>query len=181
MDWERDRIRIHNPKTEHHDGGESLLISLFPELRTYLEQCWEEAEPGSDFVVTRYRSRELEFADAIIVDYSPGWSGTLAEAVSEPTRHRKTELTQSFSLHVVCARIDNSTTVATKHYLQVTDEHFRDAITSPPCAAQHAHATGRAKSKAELSEIENLSVIPGFTADCNALQFGSMPPQGLEP
>ena len=28
---------------------------MFPELRPYLEDCFEMAEPGTEFVITRYR------------------------------------------------------------------------------------------------------------------------------
>jgi hypothetical protein len=28
---------------------------LFPELRPYLEGVWEQAEPGTKYVITRYR------------------------------------------------------------------------------------------------------------------------------
>ena len=34
IDWERGRIRVRSPKTEHLPGGASRLIPLFPELRT---------------------------------------------------------------------------------------------------------------------------------------------------
>jgi len=40
---------------------------------------------------------------------------------------RETELTQKFPLHVVCAWMGNSQAVAAKHYLQVTDDHFKAA------------------------------------------------------
>ena len=42
---------------------------------------------------------------------------------------RQTELAETFPAHVVCAWIGNSESVARKHYLQVTDDHFalRDA------------------------------------------------------
>jgi integrase len=39
VDWERDRIRIHSPKTEHHEGKGERWIPLFPELRGPLEKC----------------------------------------------------------------------------------------------------------------------------------------------
>ena len=55
MDWERGRIIVHSPKTEPHEGGESRQIPIFPELRPYLEEAWEQAEPGTEFVITRYR------------------------------------------------------------------------------------------------------------------------------
>ena len=48
VDWERGRITVHCPKTEHHAGGESRQIPIFPELRPYLEEVWEQAEPGTE-------------------------------------------------------------------------------------------------------------------------------------
>jgi hypothetical protein len=55
---------------------------------------------------------------------------------------RQTELADRFPVHVVCAWLGNSTPVAMKHYLQVTDEHFRQAAqeavqkaVQPPSAA----------------------------------------------
>lgn len=55
VDWERERICIPSPKTEHHEGQGSRWIPLFPELRPHLEAVWDEAEPGTEYVVTRYR------------------------------------------------------------------------------------------------------------------------------
>ncbi|MCX5653722.1 MAG: hypothetical protein NTY65_03615 [Planctomycetota bacterium] len=55
---------------------------------------------------------------------------------------RQTELADRFPVHVVCAWLGNSAPVAMKHYLQVTDEHFRQAAqeavqkaVQPPSAA----------------------------------------------
>ncbi len=47
VDWERSRIRIHSPKTEHHEGKESRVIPIFPELRPHLEAMWDDSEPGA--------------------------------------------------------------------------------------------------------------------------------------
>jgi len=55
VNWGRDRIRISSPKTEHHAGGDSRTIPIFPELRPYLENAWDSAEPGTEFVITHYR------------------------------------------------------------------------------------------------------------------------------
>ncbi len=40
---------------------------------------------------------------------------------------RQTELCEDFPAHVVSAWLGNSTDVADKHYLQVTDDHFQQA------------------------------------------------------
>jgi integrase len=55
IDWERARIVVRSPKTEHHPGRESRVIPLFPELRPYLEEAFEAAPDGAEYVVTRYR------------------------------------------------------------------------------------------------------------------------------
>ena len=44
------------PKTEHHDGGESRFVPLFPELRPYLLDAFSQAEEGTEFVITRCRN-----------------------------------------------------------------------------------------------------------------------------
>jgi integrase len=56
VDWSTDRIRIVSPKTEHLDGKASREIPIFPELRPYLEEVWNQAEPGATHFVTRYRN-----------------------------------------------------------------------------------------------------------------------------
>lgn len=40
---------------------------------------------------------------------------------------RETELAEEYPLHVVTAWLGNSEPVAAKHYLQITDDHFRSA------------------------------------------------------
>jgi hypothetical protein len=51
LDWERERLRVTSPKTEHHAGKASQVVPVFPELRPFLEQAWETAEEGQEFVV----------------------------------------------------------------------------------------------------------------------------------
>jgi integrase len=45
VDWDQRRIRVPSPKTEHQ-GKESRMIPMFPELRTALEEAWELAPEG---------------------------------------------------------------------------------------------------------------------------------------
>lgn len=49
---------------------------------------------------------------------------------------RQTELEGTFPSHVVCKWIGNSPKVASKHYLQVTEEHYEKAAQNP---AQYVH------------------------------------------
>src|SRR5690606_21562039 len=40
VDWERGRIRVRSPKTEHHHGHESREVPIFDELLPYLREAF---------------------------------------------------------------------------------------------------------------------------------------------
>lgn len=52
VDWEHGRIEVPSPKTEHHAGGASRTIPLFPQLKPYLEEAFE--------LTVSWRRRELK-------------------------------------------------------------------------------------------------------------------------
>ncbi|TXT26232.1 MAG: integrase family protein, partial [Planctomycetota bacterium] len=49
--WDQQRFIVHSPKTEKHQGRESRIVPLFPELLPYLEAVFDQAEPGQEFVI----------------------------------------------------------------------------------------------------------------------------------
>lgn len=128
IDWERGRIEVPSSKTEHHPGRESRCAPLFPELRPYLEEVFELAEPGTEYVITRYRDSKsnlrTQFERIIRNAGLKPWPKRFQNLRST----RETELAEIYPLHVVCAWMGNSQPVAAKHYLQVTDEHFDLAV-----------------------------------------------------
>ena len=138
VNWETSRITVHSPKTEHHEGGESRVIPIFPELLPHLRQQFEVAETGAEWVITRHRdtghNRRTQLKRIIRRAGVEPWPKLFQNLRST----RETELTESYPLHVVCAWIGNSQVVATKHYLQVTDDHFAQAIRPQDGALQKA-------------------------------------------
>ncbi len=128
------KMLVRSPKTEHHDGKESRLVPIFPELRPYLEEAWDRAEPGEEFVIPGRHHR---------IEGNPTNLGTqltriIIRAGLKPwpklwqnlRSTRETELCETNPEHVVCSWIGNSQAVAKKHYLQVTAEHFQKASES---------------------------------------------------
>jgi integrase len=140
--WDEGRMTVHSPKTEHHPGGESRLVPLFPELLPHLQAAFDQAEAGQEYCITRYRRSNqnlgTQFRRIILKAGLTPWPKLFQNLRST----RQTELADQFPLHVVCAWIGNSSPVAMEHYLQVTDEHFRQAVQNPvqppsatPCPA----------------------------------------------
>lgn len=137
VDWERSRIRVPSPKTEHHEGGAFRWLPMFPELRPHLEAVWEQAEPGTVHVITRYRDPNGNLRTQLERIIRRAGLEPWAKPFQNLRSTRETELAETFPIHVVCAWIGNTEAVARKHYLQVTDEHFNAAVQVAASATQN--------------------------------------------
>jgi integrase len=186
IDWEHDRIRVPSPKTEHIEGKESRFIPMFPELRPYLEELFDQAEPGNEYVITRYRGGSVNLRTQLeriirragVTPWGKPWQNLRST--------RETELMEEYPAHVVCAWIGNSESVARKHYLQLTDEHFARAVRggAPKAAqkaAQQAHAVKRSEPHEQQPAHKKAPVLPGPATSCEYLPLRTVPPRGVEP
>ena len=102
VDWERGRVRITAPKTEHHDGKRYRWIPLFPELRPYIEECWEAAEPGQEYFITRYRAGNTNLRTQMIKIIRRAGLEPWPKLFQNLRATRQTELEEIFPSHVVC-------------------------------------------------------------------------------
>jgi integrase len=194
VDWKNGRIRVPSPKTEHIDGKESRIIPLFPELRPHLEAARAEADAGAEYLVTQYRS--------VRQNLSTQFERIICRAGIEPwpklfqnlRSTRETELMETYPAHVVCGWIGNSESVARKHYLQITDEHFAKAVraapgdefTSPLRRAlqnptQQGAEPARTVSKKNAPAQQKAPVLPGLMSLCDSVQEPEIPLRGFEP
>lgn len=127
IDFANDRFRVWSPKTEHRQGGASRMVPIFPELLPFLEDSRELAAPDAEYVIRRSRSSATNLRSQFerIIRHAglEPWPKLFQNLRST----RETELAEQFPIHVVCRWLGNSQPVAVKHYLQVTDEHFRKA------------------------------------------------------
>ncbi len=127
VDWSRGRFLVHSPKTEHLASGGTRWVPIFPELLPYLREVYEAAEPGTEFVITRYRERNTNLRTQLGKIMKRAGVDPWPKIFANLRSSRETELCQKFPLHVVCKWIGNTPKIAQQHYLQVTDEHFDTA------------------------------------------------------
>jgi integrase len=149
IDFERGRLRVTSPKTERHDKGERW-IPLFPELLPHVEAAYETAAEGETYLV-RHPSIRHPRADATL--RGPMLTLLRRAGVKPWPRlfqnlraRRETELAREFPIHVAVAWIGNSTRVAQKHYLTVTDADFDRARGAQSGAKSGAVSGGRQKT-----------------------------------
>jgi hypothetical protein len=162
VNWETGRIWVSSPKTEHHEGHEGRWVPIFHELRPYLERAFEDAQEGAVHVITRYRDPNKNFRTRFLRIIKRAGLTPWTKPFHNLRASRETELAATYPLHVVCAWIGNTATIAQKHYLQVTDDYFERATQGgaksgalkAQNAAQKAIAVIR-NGEQELSEAES--------------------------
>ncbi len=192
IDWNRNLIRVPCPKLEHLEGHEVREIPIFGELRPYLLECFECADAGSEFVITRNRPSVLKSG--------AGWANAnmrtrlmkiIRSAGLKPwprlwhnlRASRQTELADQFPSHVVCRWIGNSEVVAREHYLSVTPEHIERAISGsalPQTLPLDAVSTRKA-SQAENEQLPQLVTAHKETAARGNVRPLTMVEGGVEP
>ena len=151
IDWEKRRIRINSPKTERI-GKPYRVAPILPEVMPHLERVFDAAPKGTVYVLDRLRQR-----DSVKATQQGFWGSINLRTRLEKMLKRagiqqwprlwhalrasaETDLAARFPLHTVTAWLGNTPTVATKHYLMVTDTDFDRAASE--CALHGALHSG---------------------------------------
>ncbi len=198
IDWENKKINVSSSKTEHLPGGAYRTIPLFGELKPHLEEAYNEAEPGSVYVISRYRGENQNLRTQFQRILRRAGVRAWERLFHNLRASRETELAEDFPLHVVCYWMGNSAVIANRHYLQVTDAHFAKAVSATPdeggakCgalsakqaaqkAAQHPVAQERTKGEKTKKARKNRAEVQTCAIACDTVRDCSIPRRGVEP
>ncbi|MEX1230753.1 MAG: phage integrase SAM-like domain-containing protein [Planctomycetaceae bacterium] len=129
------RMLVTSPKTEHHAGGENRWTPVFPELRPYLEDALELDPISSGPVVKRYRDPSQNLRSQFLKIIKRAGLKAWPKLFVNLRASRATELADQFPSHVCAAWLGHTEAIADRHYRQVTDEHFEQAILNTPSGA----------------------------------------------
>ncbi len=180
VDWERGRMIVTSPKTAHHEGKGSRVVPLFPELRPHLEAAFDQAEPGTEFVIARRRDGNVNWRTQLERIIHKAGLTTWPKLFQNLRSTRETELTETFPLHAVTTWLGNSQAIAAKHYLQVTDAHFEKATRIPTRApAEMVENVAKAVIR-PLRENEKAPAFPGLSVPFRIMHGTAVPPTGVE-
>jgi len=190
VNWETLRFTVTSPKTKKQ-GKPYRITPLFPELREMLAEAFEQADEGAEFVINRYREPNSNLRTQFERILKRAGVTPWPRLFQNLRASRETELTNVFPLHVVTEWLGNTPSVATKHYLQVTDSHFEQATRGNGAAGgavngesvvQQVVPSASGSDCPELTETEKVSRVTANVAGFPET-FGDclVPPQGLEP
>ena len=159
IDWDAGKIRVPSPKTKHHEGGDCRYIPIFPELKPHLDEVYDQAEDGATFVITRYRQTNVSLRTQLLRIIKRAGLKPWAKLFQNLRSTRETELCETFPLHVVTAWIGNTASVAAKHYLQVTEDHFK-AAQNPAHTIAASNETEDNQKSGTLENTEEFRHVP---------------------
>ena len=184
VDWARNRFRVESSKT-----GERW-VPIFPELRPYLEECFELALEGAVHVITRYRDRNANLRTTFTKIIRRAGEKLWPKLFHNLRASRETELAAEYPIHVVCEWIGNSAAIAAKHYLTVRESDYeratvqRGAKNGAPAAqktAQQIAAQSRTNPPRTTQRPRATTLTPLAASRCDIVPLYPVPPRGLEP
>jgi integrase len=179
VDWEKSRIKIRSPKTEHL-AKPFRVVPILPEVRPHLERCFAETPDGAVYVFDRLRQRDSQrqaangfrsevnmrqyllrlLSRASILPWPRLWHNLRSSA--------QTDLANRFPMHTVCDWLGNTTAIAQQHYSQVTEQHFEQAVAAQPSDTKSdssPHQNQRVTTRTDTPEMKKPLVSKGFQKD----------------
>ncbi len=164
IDWAQARMTVHSPKTEHHEGGASRLVPIFPEVLPHLRDAFEQAEAGSVYVIARHRQANVNLRTQLERMIHRAGLTPWPRLFHNLRASRETELMREYDLATVCKWIGNSPGVAAKHYATCQDLNadFRRAagLAVEPATVEKS-PKGQAQQKAQQKAQQSAAVDDG--------------------
>ena len=121
INWERGTILVSCPKLAHNEAFASRVVPLFPELQEPLLALFEQAEPGTEYVIDRSRfgsgNLRTQFTKIIKAAGLKPWPRLFHNLRAS----RESELMREYDLATVCKWIGNSPAIAARHYATSID------------------------------------------------------------
>ena len=179
--WDAERFTVTSPKTKRY-GKASRIVPIFPELRPYLDEAYFRDDGDKTWVVPMLagdadKNLGTRFRKIIRRAGVDVWPKPFQNCRSS----RQTELEQQFPTYVVCAWLGNTPTVAHKHYLTVTDDHFTAAAKTGDKLGTQTPVLTRSDSQEKTRTVHFVRENASFSEVVGILENARVAEEGLEP
>ena len=179
--WDKERFTVTSPKTKRYGKG-SRVVPLFLELRPFLDEAFSMASEGETWVIPMLDGKPTKnlgttFKKIVRRAGVNVWPKPFQNLRSS----RQTELEQQFPTYVVCAWLGNTPSIAHKHYLTVTDEHFDTAAKTGDSLGMQPPVSRRTDSQKKTRTVHLVRENASFAEVVGILENARVAEEGLEP
>ncbi len=177
INWEKSRFTVHASKTEHHADAGIRVVPIFPELVPYLRDAFEAADPGAVYCCPQFANANQMYRKTFMAIIAQAGLTPWPKLFHNCRASCETELAEEYPVQVTAEWIGHMPTVAVKHYLQVTEEHFNRATAGSKKAVQKMVQSGAEPARMEPQDRPGNAKKAGFQGNsCNPVGD-----TGLEP
>jgi integrase len=152
VNWERKSLTVRSPKTEGKAGHAVRIVPISKELQPIVMDLFEQAEEGAvDMVpLAKQSAPRLYQRFGRIVDRAglTRWPRLLQNLRSSCA----TDWASIYPVHESSKWMGQSVTIASKHYLQSQDLHFKAVTGSGPWVTSSTKERG---AKSDALEVQN--------------------------
>ncbi len=178
--WDTERFTVTSPKTKRY-GKATRVVPIFPELRPFLDEAFSMAVDGEQWVIPMLggdADKNLGTTLRKIIRRAgvEVWPKPFQNCRSS----RQTELEQQYPTYVVCAWLGNTPTVAHKHYLTVTEEHFTAGAKTGDQRGTQTPVLTRGDSQQKTRTLHKVRENASFSEVVGVLENALVAEEGLE-
>lgn len=128
VDWENSWLRVRVPKNRRYEGREMRDVPMFPVVRQYLTELFEQADAGQELLFPKHQVSGTAITNEL---------QRVCRSIGVPLWEKpwvnlrgscETDMLERFPVPVVAAWIGHSPRVMIKHYAQIVKEHHARAI-----------------------------------------------------
>lgn len=184
INWDTERFTVSSPKTERY-GKESRIVPLFPELRPFLDEAYFRDDAHRTWVVPMLAGNSRNLGTKLKKIIERAGVEPWPKLYQNCRASRQTELEQQFPTYVVCSWLGNTPTVAHKHYLTLTDDHFQEAVktVSKPggLGGMHVPAVSRKEPQRHGGPVQEVTKTTVFADLAEIFDRKKVAEEGFEP
>ncbi|MCL2625116.1 MAG: site-specific integrase [Planctomycetaceae bacterium] len=128
VNWKKNCFYVRSSKTEQHEGKESRVVPIFPELKAELEALFSHPESkGQKFVINRYQNANQNLRTTLEKIVIRAGLPLFPRPFDNMRMTRSNEIYRKFGAFKESQWIGHSGKVRADHYLSITDDDYQEA------------------------------------------------------
>lgn len=165
VDFDKGRLTVRSPKTEHHEGRGVRMVPLCAELREILDRLFAAAAEGEVAVLPTLSDPRRNLRTQLVRIIERAGVKPWPKPLQNLRASCACDWAERFPAHVVAGWCGHTPLVAAKHYLTVRDAHFHaaadiDADGGAQRGAPAAHKAARRPTPQKSARVHALAETP---------------------
>ena len=147
--WDQGKLRVHSPKTKHHEGKEVRYVPT-RDILPQLDAAYDAAAEGSTQIITRFSESNTNLDKPFKVILNNAGVVPWPKLFQNMRASCETDWLNESPAHVVAGWIGHSVKIQRRNYAQITEGHFEAFNSRKPVASEDERTRAKPKKVAHM-------------------------------